>query len=108
MRRPWIPRAMRIAPQLDPAFRPTSIRRRYALLINPFYPKDPHASFGKHVLTPTLALTSVAASTPDAWDVAYWDENLLQGPPPSDPFPEVVGTCTSGRICSGICSSSIA
>ena len=25
------------------------------LLINPFYPKDPHASFGKHVLTPTLA-----------------------------------------------------
>ena len=27
------------------------------LLINPFYPKDLHASFGKHVLTPTLALT---------------------------------------------------
>ena len=40
--------------------------KRYALLINPFYPKDPHASFGKHVLTPTLALTSFAATTPDA------------------------------------------
>jgi radical SAM superfamily enzyme YgiQ (UPF0313 family) len=61
------------------------------LLINPFYPKDPHASFGKHVLTPTLALTSVAASTPSDWEVSYWDENLLQGPPPSDPMPAVVG-----------------
>jgi radical SAM superfamily enzyme YgiQ (UPF0313 family) len=60
-------------------------------LINPFYPKDPHASFGKHVLTPSLALTSVAGSTPPDWDVAYWDENLLQGPPPWRPFPQVVG-----------------
>lgn len=67
------------------------MRRRYALLINPFYAKDPHASFGKHVLTPTLALTSVAAATPPDWQVRYWDENLLQGPPPLDPFPEVVG-----------------
>ena len=65
--------------------------RRYALLINPFYSKDPHASFGKHVLTPSLALTSVAASTPSDWDVSYWDENLLQGAPPSDPLPAVVG-----------------
>jgi radical SAM superfamily enzyme YgiQ (UPF0313 family) len=67
------------------------VRRRYALLINPFYPKDPHASFGKHVLTPSLALTSIAASTPAGWQVRYWDENLLQGPPPWQPFPEVVG-----------------
>jgi radical SAM superfamily enzyme YgiQ (UPF0313 family) len=59
--------------------------------LNPFYPKDPHASFGKHVLTPTLALTSIAGATPTNWEVAYWDENLLQGPPPSDPFPQVVG-----------------
>ena len=62
-----------------------------ALLINPFYPKDPQASFGKHVLTPTLALTSIAGATPPDWRVEYWDENLLQGPPPFDPFPEVVG-----------------
>jgi radical SAM superfamily enzyme YgiQ (UPF0313 family) len=82
---------MRVAPQLDPALKPGPIRRCHALLINPFYPKDPNASFGKHVLTPSLALTSVAASTPSHWDIAYWDENLLQGPPPSDPFPEVVG-----------------
>jgi len=67
------------------------MRRRYALLINPFYRKDPHASFAKHVLTPTLALTSIAAATPDDWEVAYWDENLLHGPPPTDPLPEVVG-----------------
>lgn len=66
-------------------------RQRHALLINPFYPKDPHASFGKHVLTPTLALTSIAAATPDSWTVALWDENLLQGPPPLDPLPAVVG-----------------
>src|SRR3954447_5215142 len=91
MRSPWIPRAMRVAPRLDPAIRPGPPRRRSALLINPFYPKDPHASFGKHVLTPSLALTSIAGATPPDWDVAYWDENLLQGPPPYDPFPQVVG-----------------
>ncbi len=67
------------------------IAARSALLINPFYPKDPHASFGKHVLTPTLALTSVAAATPAGWDVKYWDENLLLGPLPTNPLPQVVG-----------------
>lgn len=59
--------------------------------MNPFYPKDPHASFGKHVLTPTLALTSFAATTPSHWELRYWDENLLMGAPPADPVPEVVG-----------------
>jgi radical SAM superfamily enzyme YgiQ (UPF0313 family) len=67
------------------------VRRRYALLINPFYPKDPHTSFGKHALTPSLALTSLAATTPAHWEVRYWDENLLDGRPPFDPLPEVVG-----------------
>src|SRR5262249_7053156 len=43
-----------------------------------------------HVLTPSLALTSIAGATPPGWEVAYWDENLLQGPPPTDPFPQVV------------------
>jgi len=86
-----IPDAMRIAPQLDRDARPGFIQRRHALLINPFYPKDPHASCGKHVLTPSLALTSIAATTPPNWSIEYWDENLLQGPPPLDPFPEVVG-----------------
>jgi radical SAM superfamily enzyme YgiQ (UPF0313 family) len=65
--------------------------RRYALLLNPFYPKSPHGSFGKHVLTPSLALTAVAGATPPGWRVEYWDENLLQGIPPSQPVPEVVG-----------------
>ncbi|MGA8184093.1 MAG: radical SAM protein [Terriglobia bacterium] len=67
------------------------VRPRYALLINPFYPKDPTASFGKHVLTPTLALTSFAATTPAHWELRYWDENLLDGRPPFSPMPEVVG-----------------
>lgn len=78
-------------PALDePVFAPP-VRQCYALLINPFYPKDPNASFGKHVLTPTLALTSFAATTPEHWEVQYWDENLLDGRPPFLPVPEVVG-----------------
>src|SRR5262245_501092 len=85
-----VPRPLRVPPRLPQ--RPVGpVRRRHALLINPFYPKDPHASFGKHVLTPTLALTSIAGATPSNWKVRYWDENLLQGPPPADPFPQVVG-----------------
>lgn len=87
----WIPRELREAPVLSEAFWPGEVSRRYALLINPFYPKDPHASFGKHVLTPSLALTSVAGATPGNWRVKYWDENLLKGAPPCRPFPEVVG-----------------
>jgi radical SAM superfamily enzyme YgiQ (UPF0313 family) len=78
-------------PLLDPAAPAAAIAPRTALLINPFYPKDPHASFGKHVLTPTLALTSFAAATPGHWQVRYWDENLLDGRPPFRPMPEVVG-----------------
>src|SRR5437870_9475109 len=86
-----IPQALRIAPRLNDQLQPGSVHKRHALLINPFYPKDPHASFGKHVLTPSLALTSIAASTPAHWQVKYWDENLLQGFAPCDPFPNVVG-----------------
>jgi radical SAM superfamily enzyme YgiQ (UPF0313 family) len=78
-------------PVLDDRLPAGEIQPRYALLINPFYPKDPNASFGKHVLTPTLALTSFAAATPDNWRVEYWDENLLHGRPPWQPMPEVVG-----------------
>ena len=91
MKSHWIPREMRIAPRLDPELKAGPVTPRLALLLNPFYPKDPHASFGKHVLTPTLALTSLAGATPPEWQVRYWDENLLQGPPPSSPFPQVVG-----------------
>jgi radical SAM superfamily enzyme YgiQ (UPF0313 family) len=91
MKTRWIPRDMRIAPVLDERIKAGPVTPRLALLINPFYPKDQHASFGKHVLTPTLALTSVAATTPENWDVRIWDENLLQGPPPWEPFPQVVG-----------------
>src|SRR5580698_7619571 len=89
-RRLSVPKDMEVAPILCPA-PPSQPQVRYALLINPFYPKDPRASFGKHVLTPTLALTSIAAATPAHWQVRYWDENLLQGTPPCDPPPQVVG-----------------
>lgn len=87
----WMPDGLKTPPSLVPA-RPGAVPKgRTALLINPFYPKDPHASFGKHVLTPSLALTSIAGATPPTWEVAYWDENLLQGPPPVEPIPQVVG-----------------
>jgi len=87
----WFPRQMRVAPRLDESPPRVPVTPRFALLINPFYPKDPHASFGKHVLTPTLALTSIAGATPPHWRLRYWDENLLQGPPPARPMPQAVG-----------------
>ena len=90
-KRLWRPAEMTRAPLLDVTIQAGPVRSRCALLINPFYPKDPNASFGKHVLTPTLALTSFAATTPAHWDVRYWDENLLDGRPPFAPTPEVVG-----------------
>lgn len=86
-----MPKEMRVAPALNEGLVTTAPTSCHALLINPFYAKDPYSSYGKHVLTPTLALSSVAASTPDNWTIEYWDENLLQGHPPSDPFPQVVG-----------------
>ncbi len=82
---------MTTPPSLEDGETAASLEPHYALLINPFYPKDANASFGKHVLTPTLALSSFAATTPDHWRVEYWDENLLQGRPPCDPLPQVVG-----------------
>lgn len=85
------PRALAVPPPLRPPAKPSPPVAFHALLLNPFYAKDPHASFGKHVLTPSLALTSIAAATPEPWQCAYWDENLLQGPPPVDPPPQVVG-----------------
>lgn len=88
---PWFPRDMRIAPRLDASIMYPPVLDRYALLLNPFYPKDPHGSFGKHVLTPTLAFPALAAATPPEWRVRYWDENLLHGPPPAQPMPQVVG-----------------
>lgn len=87
----WIPREMTTAPALDPAQSVGAVEKHYTLLINPFYPKDANASFGKHVLTPTLALTSFAATTPAHWRIDYWDENLLDGRPPFRPMPQVVG-----------------
>ncbi len=87
----WMPPEMTTAPELDENAPTLPVKKFTALLINPFYPKDPHASFGKHVLTPTLALTSFAATTPEHWSVQYWDENLLHGRAPGNPMPEVVG-----------------
>jgi radical SAM superfamily enzyme YgiQ (UPF0313 family) len=87
----WLPPEMAAAPPLDERLPKSPVERRRALLINPFYAKSPHGSFGKHVLTPSLALTSIAGATPAHWQVRYWDENLLQGPPPADPPPEAVG-----------------
>ncbi len=87
----WIPREMLVPPGLEKGEIAGPVEPHYALLINPFYAKDANASFGKHVLTPTLALTSFAATTPAHWRVEYFDENLLDGRPPFRPLPQVVG-----------------
>jgi radical SAM superfamily enzyme YgiQ (UPF0313 family) len=87
----WLPPEMATPPRLDERLPASPVQRRHALLINPFYAKSPHGSFGKHVLTPSLALTAIAAATPPHWQVRCWDENLLQGPPPANPLPEAVG-----------------
>ena len=87
----WIPPEMTTAPALNSNESVGPVEPHYALLINPFYPKDANASFGKHVLTPSLALTSFAATTPNHWRVEYFDENLLDGRPPFRPMPQVVG-----------------
>ncbi len=87
----WHPEAFRRPPPLPDTRRGLPVTRGEVLLVNPFYPKDPCGSFGKHVLTPSLALTSIAGATPPGYRVRIWDENLLQGPPPSEPFPEIVG-----------------
>src|SRR4051794_40462410 len=84
----WVPPELLHAPTLECSSTVREVEPRYALLINPFYPKDPNASFGKHVLTPTLAMTSFAATTPAHWRIEYFDENLLHGCPPGDPIPE--------------------
>ena len=86
-----LPTDMEHAPTLPAAEPARMVERGYALLINPFYPKDRHSSFGKHVLTPSLTLTSLAAATPEGWRVRLWDENLLNGAPPHEPVPQVVG-----------------
>jgi radical SAM superfamily enzyme YgiQ (UPF0313 family) len=91
LKRRWRPAEMATPPPLPEIAEPIPVEPYYALLINPFYPKDPAASFGKHVLTPSLALTSFAATTPDHWRIRYWDENLLDGLPPLNPIPQVVG-----------------
>jgi radical SAM superfamily enzyme YgiQ (UPF0313 family) len=91
LKKRWIPPEMLTAPMLDSREEAGPVEPHYALLINPFYPKDANASFGKHVLTPSLALTSFAATTPARWQVEYFDENLLDGRPPFRPMPQVVG-----------------
>jgi radical SAM superfamily enzyme YgiQ (UPF0313 family) len=79
------------APGLPHLRVPGGVVRKSALLVMPFYPKSRHGSLGKHVLTPGLTLSAVAAATPGEWQIRIWDENLLQGPPPHEPMPEIVG-----------------
>ena len=61
------------------------------LLINPRYRRNPCSSAGRHALTPSLALPTMAAATPAAYDVRFFDENLGRGDAPTHPVPEVVG-----------------
>ena len=68
-----------------------SPRRGDLLLINPRYRRNPCSSAGRHALTPSLALPSLAAATPGEYRVRFFDENLGRGEAPTMPVPEVVG-----------------
>ena len=81
-----MPGEMLTAPVLDEHWEPSQVVPNFALLINPFYTKDPHASFGKHVLTPTLALTSIAAGTPDQLGSCVLGRKLITRPPSKRSF----------------------
>jgi len=74
-----------------PALQSANVAAGQILLINPFYAKTSVTSAGKHVLTPALSLTAIAAATPPGFKVRFWDENLLGGAAPADPVPELVG-----------------
>ena len=91
MKQPPFPRVMREAPLLPSVSLPSPVHPKRVLLLNPFYARNPSGSYMKHALTPSLALTTIAAATPPDWEVEYWDENLLKGPPPAQPVPRVVG-----------------
>ena len=90
MSTPWIPRACD-----GPSARPgdhagAAAGRSMHLLINPFYRKDPHASFGKHVLTPSLALDEHCRR-----DSAGLGGRLLGREPAAGPA--AVGPVSAGR-----------
>ena len=69
----------------------SSTRRGDLLLINPRYRRNPCSSAGRHALTPSLALPTIAAATPAEYRVRFFDENLGRGDAPTSPVPEVVG-----------------
>src|SRR5260370_36062333 len=77
MQRLWVPQEMSLPPRLDPELRTSRVRPRYALLINPFYPKDPHASFGKHVLVPVSHFPIPRGRAGDACQSKRRCENVL-------------------------------
>src|SRR5258708_39278854 len=56
VKRRWLPAEMTTAPTLPDIAHAIPIEPYYALLLNPFYRKYPSPSFGKHALTPKLAL----------------------------------------------------
>jgi radical SAM superfamily enzyme YgiQ (UPF0313 family) len=61
------------------------------LLINPRYARNRCSSAGRHALTPSLALPTLAAATPPGYRVRLVDENLGRGGAHRWPVPEVVG-----------------
>lgn len=66
-------------------------REASLLLINPRYRRNPCSSAARHALTPSLALPTIAAATPEGWRIHLHDENLCWGEPPATPVPDVVG-----------------
>ena len=89
--KPWIPAEMTTPPKLDAETLTASIEPRYALLINPFYPKDANAKLRETCADPHAGSHQLCRDYSRPLAREYWDENLLHGRPPYDPLPQVVG-----------------
>ena len=91
-----VPEEMRVAPRLDDRMSDGAGSAEVCPSDQSVLPKDPHASFGKHVLTPTLALTSMAGATPPNWEVSTGTRICCKGGRPASRSRRLWGSrCTS-------------
>ena len=91
MKRLWIPKEMQHAAPLTADAVAEPPRRRYALLINPFYPKDPHASYRKARADAVTGVDEYRGRNPARMGGRVLGREPAPGPAPWSPFPQVVG-----------------
>ena len=99
LRSAWLPRPMAVAPPLDPNAMPGPRAPALCAADQPVLSQGPARQ-----LRQARAHADARADEHRRRDAArtgtsrYWDENLLQGPPPLDPFPQVVGITRAPHV----------